>query len=61
MSTLGGGASICSSCDGKVYKLEELQIDKLTLHKSCFKCAHCRCQLTLSSYASGKAIYGKVT
>lgn len=49
---LGGGSKICECCGKSVYKLEELQVDKAILHKSCFKCAHCNRQLTLSNFAA---------
>ncbi|GBG31423.1 LIM domain-containing protein 2 [Hondaea fermentalgiana] len=48
----GGGSTKCACCDKTVYKLEELQVDKTIMHKSCFKCAHCKRQLTLSNFAA---------
>ena len=35
-----------------MYKLEKITVDKMEMHKSCFKCAECHRQLTISNYAA---------
>jgi len=36
----------CQICEESVYPLEKLEVEKLTFHKTCFRC--CKCKKTLS-------------
>ena len=46
----------CYVCDGSVYAMEEFNVDGKCLHKTCFKCDHCKRGLTISNFA---AVNGK--
>jgi len=42
---------LCSSCEKTVFLTEKLSIDGHIYHSTCFKCTHCRRQLTSGNYA----------
>ncbi|XP_073396366.1 LIM domain-containing protein WLIM2b isoform X2 [Physcomitrium patens] len=42
----------CVACGKTVYPLEKTTVEDLPYHKSCFKCAHGSCTISVSSYAS---------
>lgn len=42
----------CVSCDGVVYETEKVTIDRLILHKACFRCTECNGKLSIKNYAS---------
>ena len=44
--------TICTTCQKRVYKLEELRVDKHVLHKGCFVCYKCKGKLSLSTFAA---------
>jgi hypothetical protein len=37
MATLGGNVEPCAVCGDKVYPLDKFVIEKLVMHKACFK------------------------
>ncbi|XP_030946565.1 LIM domain-containing protein WLIM2b-like [Quercus lobata] len=51
-SMFSGTQEKCAVCKKTVYPLEKVTIEGDFYHKSCFRCAHGRCFLTQSSYAS---------
>ena len=60
VATLAGGLSAdvgktvsnaCSACQKICYPSEKIVINEKTLHKACFRCSHCKNQLTLSNFA----------
>ena len=48
----GAPAEKCTVCLQSVYPLEKMVVEGRTIHKSCFKCEHCKGQLSLSGFAS---------
>ncbi|KAH9257601.1 hypothetical protein BASA81_004050 [Batrachochytrium salamandrivorans] len=51
-SKFGGTAEICPVCSEKVYPLDRFVIEKMVIHKACFKCKHCGGKLGLSNFAA---------
>ena len=43
---------ICEICSKTVYPTEKMTVESKPIHQSCFKCHHCKRQLTLSNFAS---------
>jgi len=43
---------LCLVCQKKVYQMDKLDADGKIFHKNCFKCDHCKKNLTLGSYAA---------
>ncbi|KAH9260015.1 hypothetical protein BASA81_001787 [Batrachochytrium salamandrivorans] len=43
--------SNCVVCNSPVYKMEEVIVDKMMMHKQCFQCEHCKRQLTMGNFA----------
>ncbi|XP_058764849.1 LIM domain-containing protein PLIM2c-like [Vicia villosa] len=42
----------CAACDKTVYVVDLLTLENIPYHKSCFKCSHCKGNLTMSTYSS---------
>ena len=42
----------CQICRKSVYQAEQILHDEKPYHKSCFKCAKCKCQLTALNFAA---------
>merc|ERR1739838_462329 len=42
----------CAACDKTVYVVDLLTLEGIPYHKSCFKCSHCKGNLTMSTYSS---------
>ena len=42
----------CQICTKSVYQAEQILHDEKSYHKSCFKCAKCKCQLTALNFAA---------
>ena len=42
----------CQICRKSVYQAEQILHDETPYHKSCFKCAKCKCQLTALNFAA---------
>lgn len=42
----------CKACDKTVYVVDLLTLENIPYHKSCFKCSHCKGNLTMSTYSS---------
>ncbi|KAG0627446.1 hypothetical protein M758_2G201500 [Ceratodon purpureus] len=42
----------CVACGKTVYLIEKTTVEDLPYHKTCFKCAHGSCTISLSNYAS---------
>lgn len=41
----------CKICDKSVYPMDpQINLDGIFLHKTCAKCADCKCQITLSNF-----------
>ncbi|KMZ71179.1 LIM domain-containing protein [Zostera marina] len=51
-SMFSGTQDKCSNCKKTVYPLEKLTVEGVDYHKSCFRCTHGGCPLTMSSYAA---------
>ncbi|XP_035900097.1 F-actin-monooxygenase Mical isoform X1 [Anopheles stephensi] len=49
--TTSGVAEKCHFCKQRVYLMEKISAEGLTLHRSCLKCHHCHTILRLGSYA----------
>ncbi|XP_049288431.1 F-actin-monooxygenase Mical isoform X1 [Anopheles funestus] len=49
--TASGVAEKCHFCKQRVYLMEKISAEGLTLHRSCLKCHHCHTILRLGSYA----------
>lgn len=43
---------ICSACSKTVYPVEAVRIDGKSLHKTCFRCEHCKSTLSPGKYAA---------
>lgn len=50
----------CSSCSKTLYPMERMEVNGLAMHKNCFRCSHCRCNLRLGNYtvSCGKLFCG---
>jgi len=61
MPQFGGAAEKCAVCSKTVYLAEKIVVedkeDKKTFHKTCLKCSHCKCTLSLGNYASMQGIF----
>jgi hypothetical protein len=51
MATFGATAK-CHTCGKSVYAMERMDADGKTFHKTCMKCEHCACRLSLGNYAA---------
>lgn len=53
--------SNCVVCNSAVYKMEEVIVDRMMMHKQCFQCEHCKRQLTMGNFAciNGNMFYCK--
>ncbi|KAL8119142.1 hypothetical protein AgCh_016595 [Apium graveolens] len=51
-SLFTGTQDKCAACEKTVYPFEKIMMEGESYHKTCFKCAHGGCPLTLDSYAS---------
>ncbi|XP_058822163.1 F-actin-monooxygenase Mical isoform X2 [Topomyia yanbarensis] len=49
--TSAGVAEKCHFCKQRVYLMEKISAEGLTLHRSCLKCHHCHTNLRLGGYA----------
>ncbi|XP_055597673.1 F-actin-monooxygenase Mical isoform X2 [Uranotaenia lowii] len=49
--TASGVAEKCHFCKQRVYLMEKISAEGLTLHRSCLKCHHCHTNLRLGGYA----------
>ncbi|XP_055616904.1 F-actin-monooxygenase Mical [Toxorhynchites rutilus septentrionalis] len=49
--TSAGIAEKCHFCKQRVYLMEKISAEGLTLHRSCLKCHHCHTNLRLGGYA----------
>ncbi|XP_053694441.1 F-actin-monooxygenase Mical isoform X2 [Sabethes cyaneus] len=49
--TSSGAAEKCHFCKQRVYLMEKISAEGLTLHRSCLKCHHCHTNLRLGGYA----------
>ena len=45
----------CYFCGKRVYLMERVSANGLSLHRNCFRCAHCRTQLEVGGYCLSKA------
>ncbi|KAJ7951122.1 LIM domain-containing protein [Quillaja saponaria] len=52
MAAFTGTLDKCKACDKTVYVVDMLSLEGIPYHKTCFKCAHCKGNLTMSSYSS---------
>lgn len=61
MPQFGGGSEKCTVCNKTVYLAEKIVVedkeDRKTFHKTCLKCTHCKCGLTLGNYASMQGVF----
>lgn len=61
MPQFGGASEKCTVCNKTVYLAEKIVVedkeDKKTFHKTCLKCSHCKCTLSLGNYASMQGIF----
>lgn len=61
MPQFGGASEKCAVCGKTVYLAEKIVVedkeDKKTFHKTCLKCSHCKCTLSLGNYASMQGIF----
>ena len=50
-------SNACPVCSKTVYPMEQVIIDSITMHKSCFRCGHCKGTLKPGNYASLEGMY----
>eukprot|EP00029_Vermamoeba_vermiformis_P005845 TRINITY_DN213_c0_g1_i1.p1 TRINITY_DN213_c0_g1~~TRINITY_DN213_c0_g1_i1.p1 ORF type:complete len:208 (+),score=115.12 TRINITY_DN213_c0_g1_i1:50-673(+) len=50
MAAKFGGSLKCTVCAKSVYPQEKVAIEKVTVHKTCFKCSTCNTTLTVGNY-----------
>ncbi|KAH9383048.1 hypothetical protein HPB48_023770 [Haemaphysalis longicornis] len=50
----------CAICNKKLYPMERMEVSGLRMHKNCFRCSHCSCNLRLEGYtiSGGKLFCG---
>ncbi|KAI3638607.1 hypothetical protein MIR68_003105 [Amoeboaphelidium protococcarum] len=48
----GGTTNKCAGCEKTVFPMEQIQVESIVYHKSCFRCAHCNNILKLGNYAA---------
>lgn len=47
----------CAVCTKTVYQLEQIAVEESVMHKSCFRCAHCKAVLSLGKYAALDGVF----
>lgn len=57
-ANLGGGGNKCTTCAQTVYPAETLQYEQKPYHIKCFKCLHCKKEMTVNqAEKKGDKIY----
>ena len=49
--------SKCPVCEKRVYAMEEIKIEGISMHKTCFRCSVCKRTLNGSNFAKNHGIY----
>ena len=56
-SAASPGGAVCAGCQKRVYAMDpQMGFEGAVFHQSCFKCTHCKSQLTLLTFAQVNGI-----